>query len=171
MIFAISCPVLLYQAHDRLVTFSSPLLLWKDAVAKLPDKPVPWGSRTLYNLGREYMYDKHPERAVRVVERCMAQYPETYHCYFARGAIYYELGEFKQALPYFEHAVKLKPKSGVAYFRLGLTMEKLGRAQEAKALLDHAAELGFMGINFKNKRRENSAGALPAPEKPVPAAR
>ena len=58
--FALAVPVLLYQAHDRLVTFSSSLRLWQDAVAKLPEKPVPWGSRTLYMAGREYVYGGQP---------------------------------------------------------------------------------------------------------------
>lgn len=152
--FAVACPVLLYQAHDRLVTFSSPLLLWKDAVAKLPDKPVPWGSRTLYNLGREYMYVKQPDKAAGIVERCMVQYPDTYHCYFARGAIYYELGKFRQALPYFSRAVMLKPDSGIAHYRLGMNLEILGRMQEAKTQIRRAAELGFMGANFDVKLLE-----------------
>ncbi len=171
LVFAIACPVLLYQAHNRLVTFSSPLLLWEDAVAKLPDRPVPWGSRTLYNLGREYMYAKRPEKAVSVVERCMTQYPDTYHCYFARGAIYYELGKFKQALPYFTRAITLKPRSGVAHYRLGMLLEKLGRDQEAKAYLRSAAELGFMGTNFRNKPQDKSGDALLPLQKTVPAAR
>src|SRR5438309_1685922 len=34
----LAIPLLWYQAHDRLVTFSSSLLLWEDAVAKLPAK-------------------------------------------------------------------------------------------------------------------------------------
>ena len=171
VIFAIACPVLLYQAHNRLVTFSSPLLLWEDAVAKLPDKPVPWGSRTLYNLGREYMYARQPDKAVEIVERCMTQYPDTYHCYFARGAIYYTLGEFKQALPYFARAVTLKPDSGIAHYRLGLLLENLGRIQEAKAFFHRASELGFMGANFENKPLEKPGSALLTPKKTAPASR
>ena len=171
LVFAIACPVLLYQAHNRLVTFSSPFLLWEDAVAKLPSKPVPWGSRTLYNLGREYMYAKRPDKAVEIVERCMAQYPDTYHCYFARGAIYYELGEFKQALPYFSRAVILKPESGIGHYRLGLLLEKLGRTEEAKAHLHRASELGFLVPNFENKPLEKAGSALLPPKKSAPIAR
>jgi tetratricopeptide (TPR) repeat protein len=171
LVFAIACPVLLYQAHNRLATFSSPLRLWEDAVAKLPDKPVPWGSRTLYNLGREYMYARHPDKAIGIVERCMRQYPDTYHCYFARGAIYYELGEFTQALPYFARAVKLKPTSGVAHYRLGMLLEKLGRIEDAKAQFHRASELGFVGANFENKPLEKSGSTLRPPKKTVPATR
>ncbi|MGB7542859.1 MAG: tetratricopeptide repeat protein, partial [Burkholderiales bacterium] len=104
--FALACPVLLYQAHDRLVTFSSPLALWQDAVAKLPAKPIPWGSRTLYNLGREYLYDGQPDKAIEITERCMALYPNTFHCYYARGAIHLQLEEYERALPYFVRALE-----------------------------------------------------------------
>lgn len=164
--FAIACPVLLYQAHNRLVTFSSPLLLWEDAVAKLPDKPVPWGSRTLYNLGREYMHTRQPDKAVEIIDRCMAQYPDTYHCHFARGAIYYEFGEIRQALPYFARAVILKPGSGIAHYRLGQNLEKLGRLQEAKTHFDRASELGYMRANFENKRLESPESGFAPPRKP-----
>ncbi|MDP2240178.1 MAG: tetratricopeptide repeat protein [Burkholderiales bacterium] len=171
VIFAIMCPVLLYQANNRLVTFSSPFLLWEDAVAKLPDKPVPWGSRTLYNLGREYMYGRQPDKAVEIVERCMAQYPDSYHCYFARGAIFYEQGKFKQALPYFTRAVILKPASGIAHYRLGILLENLGRVEDAKTHFRRAAEIGFMGANFDNKLLESSGGGLLPPEITAPASR
>ena len=43
------------SARPALQFFSS-LRLWEDAVAKLPQNPVPLGSRTMYNLGREYLY-------------------------------------------------------------------------------------------------------------------
>jgi tetratricopeptide (TPR) repeat protein len=161
--FAIAGPVLLYQAHDRLVTFSSPFLLWKDALAKLPDKPVPWGSRTLYNVGGEYMRAGHPNRAIEIVERCMAQYPDTYHCYTARGAIHLELEEFEQALPYLARAVLLNPTSAIAYHRLGRAMEKLDRIQEAKALYRRASQLGFRGADLEIKRLEAAGGGFMLP--------
>lgn len=161
VIFAIACPILLAQAHNRLGTFSSPFLLWEDAVAKLPDKPVPWGSRTLYNLGREYLYARKTDKAIEIVEKCMTQYPDSYHCYFARGAIYYHLGEFGKSLPYFARAVEIKPSSGVAHYRLGTNLESLGRTREAKVHFDRASELGFMGANFVNKPLEK-------PDKPEP---
>jgi len=169
--FAFAGPVLLYQAHDRLVTFSSPFLLWKDALAKLPDKPVPWGSRTLYNVGREYMRAGHPDRAIEIVERCMGQYPDTYHCYTARGAIHLELEEFEQALPYLARAVMLNPDSAIAYHRLGLAMEKVGRVREAKALYRRASQLGFKGADLEIKRLEAAGGGLLPPKSTTPSAR
>lgn len=169
--FAFACPVLLYQAHDRLVTFSSPLALWQDAVAKLPAKPIPWGSRTLYNLGRELVYDGRTDKAIEVVDRCMAQYPNTYHCYFARGAIHFQLEEFERALPYLDRAVSLNPKAAVAQQRLGQALEHLGRIDEAKALYRRGSEMGFKGADAELSRLEASASGHSRRKKSAPARR
>ena len=87
-------PLLFYQAHERLRTFTSELALWEDAVAKLPRGRVPGGSRTLYSLGREYLYAGRPDSAIAVVDRCLAEYPATYQCPFARAAIHLHLEQY-----------------------------------------------------------------------------
>ncbi len=169
--FAFACPVLLYQAHDRLVTFSSPFLLWKDAVAKLPGEPIPWGSRTLFNFAREYVYAGQSHKAIEITERCMTQYPNTYHCYFARGAIYLQLEEFERALPDLNRAVELKPDSGIAHHRLGALLERLGRVEEAKALYRRASDLGFTGADQEILRLESPGAGLLPPRRAAPRAR
>ena len=169
--FIFVIPVLLFQAHDRLVTFSSSLRLWEDAVAKLPEKPVPWGSRTLYNLGREYLYDGRPERAIEVTEQCMARYPNTFHCYFARGAIHLQLEEFERARPFFERALELQPKDAVTYHHLGVVLENLGRLPEAKALYRRSSALGFKGGDHQLSRLEHPGSGLVPPKKTAPASR
>jgi tetratricopeptide (TPR) repeat protein len=160
----VAVPLLFYQAHGRLVTFSSSLLLWEDAVAKLPETPVPWGSRTLYMLGREYVYNGRPDEAIEIAERCMKQYPDTVHCYYSRGAIHFLLGEFQLALPYLSRAVELRPDIGIGHHRLGLVLERLGRLREAKTEYRRASDLGFDGAEYEIKRLE-SPGAKPAPSK------
>jgi tetratricopeptide (TPR) repeat protein len=165
---ALAIPLLFYQAHDRLTTFSRSLLLWEDAVAKLPESPVPWGSRTLYMLGREYVYSGQADKAGAIADRCMAQYPETVHCYYARGVIYFLLEQYEQALPYLSRAVELQPKSGIAHHRLGLNLEHLGRIREARAEYRRAVELGYAGAQYEIKRLDSpdrgtagSRGAVP----------
>jgi tetratricopeptide (TPR) repeat protein len=169
--FALAVPVLLYQAYDRLVTFSSSFRLWEDAVAKLPEKPVPWGSRTLYMVGREYVYGGQPDKAVEVAERCMAQYPDTVHCYYARGVIHFLLDQYELALPNLARAVELRPDSGIAHHRLGLVLERLGRIPEAKAEYGRASDLGYKGADFEIGRLESSDDGLLAPKGTVPASR
>lgn len=152
---ALALPVLFYQAHDRLTTFSRSLLLWEDAVAKLPAAAVPWGSRTLYMLGREYAYSGQPEKAIKVADRCMAQYPGTVHCYYARGVIHFLLGEYDQALPLLSRAVELDPESGIAHHRLGLNLEHLGRIQDALTEYRKALKLGYGGAKYEIDRVES----------------
>src|SRR3979490_751432 len=157
----LTIPLLLYQAHDRLVTFSSSFLLWEDAVAKLPATPVPWGSRTLYMLGRECAYGGRPDKAIEIAEKCLAQYPDTVHCHYARGVIHLLQGQHASALRYLARAVELQPDSGIAHHRLGLVLERLGRIQEAKAEYGRASDLGFKGADFEIKRLESSGAGLP----------
>jgi len=166
---ALAIPVLLYQAHDRLVTFASPILLWEDAYLKLPPKPVPWGSRTLYMVGREYAYGGKPDKAIEVADRCMKQYPGTVHCYFARGFIHFMLGEYQLALPYLSRAVELRPEGALGHHRLGLVLERLGRIPEAMAEYRQASELGFNGADYEIERLESSSAGI-APAKRTPAA-
>jgi tetratricopeptide (TPR) repeat protein len=164
---ALALPVLFYQAHDRLTTFSRSLFLWEDAVAKLPDAAVPWGSRTLYMLGREYVYSGQPEKAIRVADRCMVQYPGTVHCYYARGVIHFLLGQYDQALPLLSRAVELQPESGIAHHRLGLDLEHLGRIQDALSEYQQAAKLGFQGAQWEIDRLKSHAkGAAQAKRGP-----
>lgn len=169
--FALAGPLLWYQAHDRLVTFSSSFRLWEDAVDKLPAKPVPLGSRTLYMLGREYMYGGRPDKAIEVAERCMTQYPHTIHCYYSRGVIHYLLEEYQLALPYLFRAAELRPDSGIAYHRLGLVLERLGRIEEAKTQYRRASDLGYGGADYELKRLESTSAGLSPLKKPAPATR
>jgi len=147
--------VLAYGAYDRLGTFANPLLLWQDAVAKLPAAPVPWGSRTLYNLGREYLYAGQPAKAIATVERCVAQYPQTAQCHYARGAIHLHLGEYEESIVHFRRVLQLMPENAVAHHRIGLALEGLNRIDEAKASYRAASQLGFKGALLELERLDS----------------
>lgn len=155
--------VLALAAHDRLVTFSHPLLLWEDAVAKLPDRPVPWGSRTLYGLGREYLYAGQPEKAIATTERCMRLYPETAQCAYARGVTHLQLKQYELARQYLRHALELEPDSGITYHRLGLALEGLKRLDEAKAMFELAEKHGYAGGRYELQRLVSPDSTAPAP--------
>jgi tetratricopeptide (TPR) repeat protein len=158
----VALPLLALQAHDRLQSFSSGLALWQDAADKLPSRPVPGGSRTLYQLGREYFYRGETGKAMAVVDRCIAQYPKTYDCYFARAAIHVELEQYETALPFIARAAELRPESGSARHLLGFALESLGREDEAKMHYRAALKLGFHGAAQRLKRLEDpGSGLLP----------
>lgn len=150
--FALSVPILLVQAHDRLMTFSSPLLLWEDAAAKLPQRPVLGGARVLYNLGGELLRSAQPGKAAAVIDRCMAIYPDTHLCVFARGAIHFRAGEYEQAVSRFRRAAEIDPRSGVTQHRIGMALERLGHLEAAKERYRAAAALGYQGGDMELSR-------------------
>jgi protein O-mannosyl-transferase len=167
--FAIlALPLLFYQAHDRLRTFSSGLALWEDAVEKLPRVAVPGGSRTLYILGREYLYRNQADRAVAVAERCLAEYPETYDCHMARASIHLHLEEYRQAIPHLTRAILLRPESGTARHHLGVAVENLGCLDEAREQYRHASRLGFRGADHRLSRLDSPGSGLLPPIAPKP---
>jgi protein O-mannosyl-transferase len=144
-LLVIACPILLYQSHDRLRTFSGNHALWADAAAKLPSTPVPGGWRPLFNLAREQTFAGRVDRAIETVDRCLAQYPGSSRCHFARGALHNRAGEHEQALPYLDRALALRPGYAVAHYQRGLALEKLGRREEAEAAYRESSRLGYFG--------------------------
>jgi len=140
----LATPVLLVQAHDRLRSFSSPLALWEDAVAKL-EPGVPGGYRPMFQLGRELLYSGQPEKAIALAERCIAEYPTTPQCYLARGTIALQLERYDDALSYLTRAVELDPRSGIAHHHRGLALQELGERQSARAEYTASEKLGFPG--------------------------
>jgi tetratricopeptide (TPR) repeat protein len=156
-------PLLGVQAHDRLQSLSSGLAAWQDAARKLPSEPVPGGSRTLYQLGREYFYGGDAAKAIAAAERCIAQYPRTYDCHYARAAIHVELEQYAAALPFAERAAELKPESGSARHLLGFVLERLGSEEEARKHYRAAVKLGFRGAEHRLQRLEDPRKGLAPP--------
>jgi tetratricopeptide (TPR) repeat protein len=148
-------------AHDRLVRFSDPLLLWEDAAAKLPETPVPWGSRTLYGLGREYLYANRPDAALATTERCVRLYPKTVQCIYARGAVRLQRREFALAVDDFRRALALEPQAGIVHHRLGLALECQGRIEAATASYRAAQSNGFDSAVFELRRLQSAAPKPP----------
>jgi tetratricopeptide (TPR) repeat protein len=166
--FAVVCLSLLsYQAYDRLQTFASGLALWEDAAAKLPPQPVPGGSRTLYYLSREYLAVGRVERAVEIAERCLAEYPDTYDCHYARGNIHLRRLEVLEALPHLASAVALRPARPETRHKLGVVLERLGCLEQAKDQYKHAARQQFDEAREALIRLE-SGSPLPARSRPDP---
>ena len=151
------------QARDRLETFSSSLALWEDAAAKLPPHAVPGAWRTYYMLGREYLYAERPARAVQVVERCMALYPDSADCQFARAAIHMHREDYEPALPYLLRAIELAPTSGAARHHLGWALENLGCIAEARAQYRASSKLGFVGGAYRLMRLDRPGSGLLGP--------
>ena len=149
-------PLLAWQAWDRLQTFSSPVALWEDAVAKL-EPGVPGGYRTLLQLGRERLYADQPEGAVQITDRCIADYPQRSECYLARGAVSLQLERFEDALPYLTRAVQLDPRSAMAHHHRGVALEELGRRNDAIDEYRIAAGMNYGGAQYRLKYMDERA--------------
>jgi len=149
VLLGVAAAVLPAQSYDRLGSLSSGIALWEDAVAKLPREPVPGGSRPFYFLGREYLYADQPRKAVEAVERCIAKYPASADCQFARAAIHMSFEEYQEAVPYLLRTIALNPKANGAWHHLGWTLENLGCIPEARLHYRRAAELGFVGGTWR----------------------
>lgn len=148
----VACAALAYAAHDRLLTFSSALRLWEDAVAKLPGSSVPWGSRALSSLSREYLYAGRPGDALAVIERCLQQYPKDLQCVFGRGAIHLQQGQYELSEAYLRRAIAMQPEEGLLHHRLGLALEGQQRLEDAEAAYRRSLELGYGGGRFELER-------------------
>jgi tetratricopeptide (TPR) repeat protein len=162
----LALPLLFYQGHHRLRTFSGSLALWEDAVAKLPRQAVPGGSRTLYNLGREYLYRGRADQAIAVAERCLAEHPETYDCHMARASIHLHQEEYRQAIPHLDRAIFLRPEAGAARHHLGVVLENLGCLEEAKEQYRLATKLRYPGAVHRLSRLDSPGSGLLPPVKP-----
>jgi len=162
-------PLLFLPARERLQTFSSGLALWEDAAGKLPQRAVPGGSRTLYNLGREYLYRDQLDKAIAVTDRCIADYPATFDCFYARGAIHLHQEQYRGAMPYLARAIELRPDSGAARHHLGIALEGLGCIEEAKQQYRLASARRFSGAIYNLERLEKpGTGLLPPPKTHAP---
>jgi tetratricopeptide (TPR) repeat protein len=152
----LALPILFYQAHDRLVTMSHSVRVWEDAAAKLPSsEPVPWGSRVLFNLGRAYLIENRVDAAFAVTDRCMAQYPETFQCYYARAGVHSAVREFEAAIIYFNRALDTDPTRGNVYHHIGMALEELGRMADARSYYQISAGLGFKGGDYQLRRLDS----------------
>lgn len=163
--YVLALPLMFVQAYDRLKSFSSGVALWEDAAAKLPAEPVPGGWRTLYSLGREYLYAEQPDKAVATAERCLAQYPGIYHCYMARAAIHIAREEYEAAVPYIQRAISVRPAEGWATMQLGYVLEELGCREQARAQYQLAYKQGFLGAKYRLESIDSPGSGLLPPSR------
>jgi tetratricopeptide (TPR) repeat protein len=161
--FLLTFPPIWLQSYDRLKTFSSGIALWEDAVAKLPTDPIPGGWRTLHVMGREYLYAGMPEKAVGIADRCLDQYPGTYHCVMARAGIHVYMEEYEQAVPLIRRAMAMRPADGWPIAQLGFAMEQLGCKELARTHYQQAYKQGFLGAKYRLQSLNAPGQGLIAP--------
>jgi tetratricopeptide (TPR) repeat protein len=154
--------VLSYGAADRLDTFASPLALWQDAAAKLPEPPPPGGARTMFNLAREQFYAGQVQQAEATADACIARYPEGFYCHFGRGSLRLQQASFEAALPDLERALALHSESGMAHHHRGVALEGIGRLREARVEYELARKFGFGPADYRLRQLDDRQRGAPA---------
>ncbi len=118
-------------AKDRLVAFSSPLLLWGDAARLVEGRSGIVGvDRIYYNLGLANLQTGHYPDAVGDFDRVIAISPKIYQAWYNRGFAYYYDRKYDLSIRDLDRTVELNPAYAQAYFVRALAHQHLndGRA-------------------------------------------
>ncbi len=130
------------------VHFGYGYLLWKalrfdDAEkefrAELANNPE--HALSLAYLGDAEIRLKHPDDAVKDLERAVQIQPSIPIAHLDLGILYGDLGRKEDALRELRAAVKLTPEDSMVHWRLGRFYQSLGRKEEAKAEFDKTRSL------------------------------
>lgn len=144
--------VLFPLAQDRLRSFSSEEALWQDALDKLPRPDVPGADRIYYNLAGEAYKRKDYAAALRWSDKVVAQNPQAFQGYLARGTSLLALGEVDAAEQSFDKAGKHSPpRNFVGYleFKRCAVAEARGQREETISCLRRSAKLGYEMAGFR----------------------
>ncbi|MDB5763208.1 MAG: hypothetical protein JWQ21_2203 [Herminiimonas sp.] len=137
--------VMIPVTWTRLVTFSSPLLLWNDAARLIKGKDNrPGVERIYHNRGLQLSRLGYFKEAIEDYNKVFTLNSKHVLAYNDRGATYLDMKKYPQALLDFSKAIEIDPKFPRPYLGRALTYEELGKPDEA--LLDYRklCSLGFV---------------------------
>jgi protein O-mannosyl-transferase len=72
-----------------------------------------------------------PEKAIKVLQYYIELLPNDAMGYNTIGVALYKQSKFKEAIPYFEDAIRLENKNGKFYYNIGMCYQSLGLREEA----------------------------------------
>ncbi|MEM7021322.1 MAG: tetratricopeptide repeat protein [Pseudomonadota bacterium] len=125
--------------------FSSALASAEQAVALDPDDQM-----ARYALGRLYLFNGETESGIAEMQAAIATNPNFDRGYHGLGwAYYFGFGQAEKALPHFDSALRLNPRSPMHWSTLmlkGTALRFLGRHDEAVAHCRRACQ--FPGVGF-----------------------
>ena len=143
-------------AQNRLRSFASEQALWDDAVAKLSAPNLPGADRTYFNRGDVRLGRGELTKAMKDFNRSVKLNPEADYGYIGRSFVYFKEKNYVQALVEVDHALRLKPDSGLDLYLRGVLCERLHRPAEALAAFRAAAKAGYLGAKFRLKYLKTS---------------
>jgi protein O-mannosyl-transferase len=132
----------------RLRSFSHPLLLWDDAARLVlySDKYYPGMERIFYNRGYFFNHQTKYLDAIEDYTKSIKLAGDTGYLspksYNNRGAAYYELRQYEQALTDFNKTIELDPTYSKAHFGKARVLESMKQFEVAAKSYDRACELG-----------------------------
>jgi hypothetical protein len=156
LIFCVAVPLgclsMIPWTQDRLQSFSSEEALWQDALQKLPSPNVAGADRIYYNLAGEAYKAKRYEEALQFSNRVIAQNPQAFQGYLARGTSLMALADADGASQAFDEAsarpVTPEFRGYIQYKRCGV-LELRGESSLTPDCLKLSANLGYGPAKFK----------------------
>lgn len=158
MIFCVSVPLaclaLVPWSQDRLESFSSEEALWQDALRKLPSPTIAGADRIYYNLAGEAYKAKRYAEALDFSERTIAQSPESFQGYLAKGTSLLAMGNADGAAKAFDEASSrpFPPQfRGYIQFKRCLVLEIRGDTALIVDCLRESTAMGYSPAEFRLK--------------------
>lgn len=136
--------VLFPLARNRLVTFSSSMLLWQDAARLVEGRHGLVGlDRIYYNLGLANLGAARYTDAIADFTRVIGISPKVYQAWYNRGYGYYYARKYDLAIHDLDKALELNPAYAQAYFIRALTNRRLKDEKSALTDFRKSCDLGF----------------------------
>lgn len=131
-------------AVERVLSFSSPVSVWSDAVAKLGDDPRSVGRwRPYLNRGEEYVKKGMFELALKDFNAANQAGGTIQFGQFNRGVVFYMTKKFDAAVEAFNLAEQNGYTDPELYYQRALAYQGLKDKSAAKADFDRAIQLGI----------------------------
>ena len=128
------CAALIYSAHDRIRTFSSPFRLWDDAVRKNEGLSLPFVERAYLSRGLVHLDAQRLDAAAQDFEQALKLNPAWPDAWLGRGSLHLRAGRMGEARADFDRALELDPGYASAYGKRCIALTRL--EGPAKGLAD-----------------------------------
>ncbi len=92
---------------------------------------------------REMGMRGQPDEAIAIIQRIIADDPEIGDAYFSIGNILFKAQRFKEAIPYFEKALELKPDDSFCVINIANSYLNMGRPADAESFVIEYLKQGF----------------------------
>ncbi|CAN2042292.1 protein O-mannosyl-transferase [Candidatus Magnetomoraceae bacterium gMMP-15] len=120
---ALVCSVWTYERNK---VWSDHVVLWRDCVAKSPQKARPHN-----NLGMALAHEEKFDEAILSYKKAFSIKPNYAEAYNNIGVALSSIGKVDNSIIFYNKALKIKPDYSQAYNNLGLALSSLGKANEA----------------------------------------